>query len=90
MATRRAEAARAWLEDVGVRMGEAAVGDADPAQATADELERGPDYAAVVISTLPAGMSQWLRRDVVSRVRRCFPSARVEHVVSELPAAASR
>jgi hypothetical protein len=49
----------------------------------------GQRYEAIVLSTLPQGLSRWLRRDVVSRVRREFPSIRVEHVVSELPATAS-
>ena len=90
IARRRAESARAWLQDAGVRMVDARVGDPDPVQAIADELSGDRHYAAVVVSTLPQGMSQWIRRDVVSQVRRRYPSLRVDHVVSELPAAASR
>ena len=90
IAGRRAESARAWLQDAGIRMVDARVGDQDPVQAIGDELSGDRSYAAVVISTLPQGMSQWLRRDVVSQVRRRYPSLRVDHVISELPAAASR
>lgn len=89
IARRRAASARGWLEDAGVRMLDAKVGDPDPVQAVTDELSGGRGYAAIVISTLPQGVSQWLRRDVVSQVRRRFPSMRVEHVVSELPAPTS-
>lgn len=89
IARRRAESARAWLQDAGLRMVGAKVGDTDPVQAIADELQGGQRYAAIVLSTLPQGISGWLRTDVVSRVRRQFPSIRVEHVVSEMPATAS-
>jgi hypothetical protein len=89
VATRRAESARTWLQDAGVRMIDAKTGDPDPLQAIGDELQSGQRYDAIVLSTLPQGLSRWLRRDVVSRVRREFPSIRVEHVVSELPATTS-
>ena len=89
VATRRAESATAWLQDAGVPMIDAKIGDPDPLQAIGNELQSGQHYEAIVLSTLPQGLSQWLRRDVVSRVRREFPSIRVEHVVSELPATTS-
>ncbi len=45
------------------------VGDADPLQAVRAALGR---FAAdeIVISTLPGGLSQWLRRDLPGRLRR--------------------
>jgi hypothetical protein len=89
IARRRAAAARDWLQDAGVRMADAKVGDADPRQAIDEELDRGQPYAGIVISTLPQGVSQWLRQDLVSQVRRRFPGIRVEHVTSELPAPSS-
>ena len=70
-------------------MADAKVGPADPLQAISDEMESGQPYAGIVISTLPQGISQWLRLDLVSQVRRRFPSIRVEHVISEMPAPAS-
>ena len=90
IARRQAASARAWLEDAGVRMADAKVGTADPLQAISDEMESGQLYAAIVISTLPQGLSQWLRLDLVSQVRRRFPNVRVEHVISELAAPASK
>ncbi len=89
VARRRAASARAWLQDAGVRMGDAKVGAADPVQAIRDELESRPHYAGIVISTLPQGISHWVRLDVVSNVRRTFPSIRVEHVMSEVSEPAS-
>jgi hypothetical protein len=83
VATRRAESARTWLQDAGVQMIDAKIGDPDPLQAIGNELQSGQRYEAIVLSTLPQGMSRWLRMDVVSRARRQFPSIRVEHVVSE-------
>jgi len=74
--------ARAWLQDADVRMADAKVGNEDPCMRS-DELQSGQPYAGIVISTLPQGVSEWLRRDLVSPIRRRFPSVRVEHVVSE-------
>jgi hypothetical protein len=68
-------------------MADAKVGHEDPLQAIEDEMESGQPYAGIVISTLPQGMSQWLRRDLVSQVRRRFPNIPVDHVISEVPAA---
>jgi hypothetical protein len=87
IARRRAASARIWLDDAGVQMADAKVGQADPLQAISDEMESGQSYAGIVISTLPQGVSQWLRLDLVSQVRRRFPSIPVDHVISEVPAA---
>jgi len=87
IARRQAASARAWLEDAGVRMADAKVGQADPLQAISDEMKNGHPYVGIVISTLPQGVSQWLRQDLVSQARRRFPGIPIDHVVSELPAA---
>ncbi len=58
------------------------VGDSDPFQATMDAIgERKPDE--IVISTLPAPASGWLRRDLVERVAEASGIA-VQHVISDL------
>jgi hypothetical protein len=58
------------------------VGDSDPFNATMDAIgERKPDE--IVISTLPATASGWLRRDLVERVAEASGIA-VQHVISEL------
>ena len=43
-------------------------GDRDPVAAVRD-ASRGRDIVAVILSTLPAGVSRWLRQDVPSRLR---------------------
>lgn len=45
------------------------LGDADPVLAVRDEL-RTEDYATIVVSTLPAGVSRWLRLDLPHRIER--------------------
>jgi hypothetical protein len=58
------------------------VGDSDPFSATMDAIgERKPDE--IVISTLPATASGWLRRDLVERVAEASGIA-VQHVINEL------
>jgi hypothetical protein len=87
VARRHAAAARARLEERGLRMVDARPADPDPMAAIADELHAGGRFAAVVVSTLPGGLSRWLRMDVISRVRRNFPRHRVIHVaVTPTPA----
>jgi hypothetical protein len=48
-------------------------------------LENRHRYAAIVLSTLPPGLSRWLNMDVISRARRAFPRHRVIHVISAAP-----
>jgi len=80
VAQRHAAAARARLEERGLHIVDARHADPDPMAAIADELNAGQRFAGIVVSTLPAGMSRWLRMDVISRVRRNFPRHRVIHV----------
>jgi hypothetical protein len=62
------------------------IGDPDPYNATMNALQffRVDD---VVISTLPAERSGWLRADLVERVRKASGKP-VEHVLAEQPATA--
>jgi hypothetical protein len=48
---------------------EGLVGDADPFVAIQDALAREP-FDEVIVSTLPARVSHWLRRDLPSRVEQ--------------------
>jgi hypothetical protein len=66
-----AEAHRRMLRH-GLRVESVTVGDESPLQAIADALDEGGPYAAIVISTLPPGISRWLRLDVHSRARQRF------------------
>jgi hypothetical protein len=58
------------------------VGDADPVLAIEDALRDQP-FETIVLSTLPIGISRWLKMDVVSRLRRQHPALRVLHVIAE-------
>ena len=45
------------------------VGDSEPLSAIENAIHLG-DYDEIIISTLPLGVSRWLRLDVVSKARR--------------------
>jgi hypothetical protein len=77
----RVDLARAWMRDHGIKSsGE--VGDADPFLAALDSIAaEGIDE--VIISTLPAATSGWLRRDLPERLRQ-ETRLPVEHVVVDL------
>jgi len=88
VAGQRAEAAKTLLEEAArARVVRTAVGAADPLQAITDELLAWPGYDALVISTLPPGISRWLKLDLVHRAERKF-GLRVIHVVAEAHAPA--
>jgi len=88
VAGQRAEAAKTVLEETArARVVHTAVGTTDPLQAIADELLARPGYDALVICTLPPGISRWLKLDLVHRAERKF-GVRVIHVVAEAPAPA--
>jgi len=82
VARRHAAAASDRLRGSGMRVVDARPADPDPVSAIADELHAGRRYTAIVISTLPAGASRWLKMDVLSRVRRNYPGHRVIHVAA--------
>jgi len=89
VAGQRAEAAKAVLEEkVGARVFRTAVGAADPVQAIADELRAYSGYDTLVISTLPPGISRWLKLHLVHRAGRKF-GLPVIHVAAEAPAPAT-
>jgi hypothetical protein len=86
VAGQRAEAARTLLEETArARVVRTAVGAPDPVQAITDELLARPGYDALIICTLPPGISRWLKLDLVHRAERKF-GLRVIHVVAEAPA----
>ncbi len=82
IARQRAEESQRSMEHAGLKVRAARVGDHEPLQAIGDELGAHSGYRAVVISTFPAGVSRWLKMDLVSRARRSFPQLRIIHVVS--------
>jgi hypothetical protein len=83
VARRAADHAKARLQEHGLEVVEATIGDADPVHAIGDELRRSRRrFSAIVLSTLPCGASRWLKLDMISRVRRHYSSIRVIHVES--------
>lgn len=68
VARERLEAALTRFGEVGIEAtGE--VGDEHPTEAINDVLIRGERFDTIILSTLPAGVSRWLRFDLVNRVR---------------------
>jgi hypothetical protein len=63
------------------------VGDHRPVDAVGDVLRRGETFDRVIVSTLPGGVSRWLRLDAISRIERAV-DVPVEHIAAQ-PADAS-
>jgi hypothetical protein len=81
LAAQRAQSTRLRLESLGIRVRSTRVGNWDPYAAIEEECEN-EKYEAIVLSTLPPGVSRWLRMDLPSRVARRHPEVRLIHVVS--------
>ncbi len=66
-----AEAARQALQAQGIPIAEAKAGDISPLLALEEELLAHPGtYRAIVLATLPPGLSRWLRLDVHTQAER--------------------
>ncbi len=80
LATQRLQKAVARFGELGVPVtGE--VGDSRPVDAILDVLRRDR-FDEILVSTLPAGVSRWLRLDLVHRIERAV-SIPVAHLVAE-------
>jgi len=80
VAERNLEAAIALFSELGAEVsGE--VGDARPKEAIRAALH-GEPFDEIIVSTLPLGLSRWVRQDLPHRVRREF-GLPVSHVVGE-------
>lgn len=67
----RAGQAASAMREAGLKLIDTIIGPADPIEAVQHELsQRDRSYEAVVVSTLPQGMSHWLRLDVPNQLRR--------------------
>jgi len=80
IARERAEKARLLLDEAGVDVVDARIGDADPYEAIIDALA-GEDFDHVVVSTFPPGISRWLGADLINRLGRSI-DVPVTHVVA--------
>ena len=88
LAAQRAQSIRQRLQSLGIRVQSTRVGNWDPYVAIEDELLH-EEYEAIVVSTLPPGLSRWLRMDLPSRVVRRHPNIRLIHVVARSAAGSS-
>lgn len=80
IAGRRLEDALARFRDLGAEA-DGEIGDASPFEAIADVL-REQDFDGIILSTLPPGMSRWLKQDLPHRVERSF-GLPVTHIVGQ-------
>ena len=78
IASRRLEQALERFRELGAEA-EGEIGDERALQAIADAV-RDRDFDEVILSTLPPGLSRWLRQDLPHRVERTFDLT-VTHVV---------
>lgn len=62
------------------------VGDEHPVDAIADVLGRGETFDAIVLSTLPLGVSKWLGMDLPHRVEGAFGLPVIHVIGQEEPA----
>ena len=67
-ARQRLEAIVGWMRERGAEA-DGEIGDRDPVAAAHDALRRQP-ADEIILSTLPAGRSRWIRQDVPTRLRR--------------------
>lgn len=79
LAADRLERALAWFGELGAEV-DGQVGDASPILAIRDAL-RDDMFDEIILSTLPPGISRWLRIDLPSRVRAEF-GLPVSHIIS--------
>jgi alkylhydroperoxidase family enzyme len=70
IAERNATQAADLLREAGVRVDRVVVGSRFPLDAIADELRAEPGYDGIVICTFPAGVSRWLKLDLVNQARK--------------------
>ena len=68
------------LRELGVTVG-GEVGDADALEAVREALGRF-DAEEIIVTTLPLGLSHWLRRDLPTRLRRTFDLP-VTHLIAD-------
>ena len=82
VATETGTRAEEMLRRHGIELAAVRVGDPDPVNAAADEWNDHPDYDEVILSSLPEGVSRWLKVDAYDRLVRRL-TVPVTHVVAQ-------
>ena len=77
----RVDLALEFIRDLGA-VGDGEVGDTDPFNAAMDAFRAQP-IDEILVSTLPAGTSSWVKRDLIERLQEAT-DVPVEHVVVDL------
>jgi hypothetical protein len=80
LARSRMEQALTGLRELGAEV-EGVVGDVSPMAATDDILRQG-SFDEIILSTLPVGVSRWLKQDLPHRMQRRY-SITVTHVLAD-------
>ena len=86
-AAKRLEEAIERFGDLGANAVTGEVGDVSPVLAVGDAIigahhgGQAP-FDEVIVSTLPLGVSRWVKQDVVHRLQRAHPTLTITHVVS--------
>jgi hypothetical protein len=75
----RLERALTWFRELGAEV-DGEVGDANPLLAISDALS-DREFDHIILSTLPVGISRWLKMDLPSRVSASF-GLPLSHIVS--------
>jgi GABA permease len=68
------------MQDAGLYLDATVVGDPDPVAAVGDAL-RAREFDEVIVSTLPRGVSRWLRLSLPHRLER-MTDLPVHHVIA--------
>ena len=77
----RARRTASRLKAIGATVSSNRLGSYDPLGAIEEEL-RADDFAGIIISTLPPGLSSWLHIDLPSRIKARWPALEVVHVIT--------
>jgi hypothetical protein len=88
LAWQRGQEAAKTLTETGARIDAVRVGAPYPLDAVADELRDHDDYAAIVLSTFPPGLSRWLKGNLPGQLHRRH-RLQVIHVVASSAAQAA-
>lgn len=81
IARHRLDEALVQLRSVGADV-DGDVGDGRPMDAVGDAIRAGPPFDAIILSTLPPGMSRWLGQDLPHRLERTYDLP-IVHVVGQ-------